>query len=275
MADPIHIALISDAAYAGPLRTTIASVLSAANPGDALFFHIVDCGLGETNKRGIAALKAIHPFACRYVTPDPAAVAGLPAHRCAPCAYYKAKLPELLPEIDKLIYLDSDLLVLASLRELWETPLDGAPLAAARDFIDYVKEELHNFQHLTGFGFNPHRSYFNSGVLLLDLAQLRAEGFSEAFSRARRDLGGKIRFSDQDVLNYLFQDRVHILSQAWNVQTTLFLLQDGRIDWETTGTAIVHYTTEAKPWIDGTICFLREEYVRLDQLAGKLAASSQ
>lgn len=273
MSETIHIGLISDAAYARQLLVAMTSILATAAPDDTLAFYIVDGGLGEENRRDIAKLKRLRPFVCRFLQAEADVLARFPRHRCAPCAYYRVMLPRLLPELDKLLYLDCDLVALASLSGLWTTELGDKGLAAAPDFIDYVKDELHNFEHLTGFGFNPYRTYFNSGVLLLNLEKMRSMNFEELFFDTRQKLEGRIRFSDQDIYNYLFQNDQLILPQGWNFQAPLGLLPPGKLDFDALELNIIHYTTDVKPWDPELNCLFKQEYLSmagvLDQALGR------
>ena len=273
MNDPIHICLISDEAYGPRLVVTLASIAASSAPDDRLFFYIVDGGISDADKRNIALLGRIRQFSCVYIETSEEKIGGFPRHRCAPCAYYRVLLPELLPHLDKLIYLDCDLIVLKSLRELWETDVSTAGIAAARDFIDYVKDEEKNFFHLARIGFDIRRHYINSGVMLMNLARMRAMGFAEKFFRARAELDGLIRFSDQDIFNHLFQNDLVLLAQGWNFQSNLPLLPEEKMNAAELDVAVIHYTTGAKPWLPDALCYFKEYYTQIEELVEKLAAT--
>lgn len=270
MNDPIHICLISDAAYARRLVVTLASIVCSAAPEDALFFYIIDGGLSAGDKRDIERLKSVKKFSCVYIETDSARMSRFPGHRCSVCAYYRVLLPELLPHLDKIIYLDCDLIVLKSLRELWDTELEEAGVAAARDFIDYVKDEELNYKHQVRIGMDIRLPYFNSGVLLINLAELRAMRFSEVFFRVRKELDTVLRFSDQDVFNHIFQNKLKLLPQGWNFQAPLLMLPEAKLDTLETDIAIIHYTTDAKPWIPNALCLLKKYYSAVEEMVDKI-----
>ena len=69
-----------------------------------------------------------------------------------------------------MIYLDADTLVVASIRALWDLPLQGAPVAAVSNVTEAAMQP-----HLAALGFVEPASYFNAGVLLIDLDRWRSE----------------------------------------------------------------------------------------------------
>lgn len=127
---------------------------------------------------------------------------------------FRLYLPRLLPAaVEKIIYLDSDLLINMDIRELWELPLQGCSLAAVKDphvpfvswFDDYIREVLKVDPDL----------YFNSGVLIMDIARIRKH--HELVAECR-ELFQKITtfFPDQDLLNVVFQDDVRYMDRKYN-----------------------------------------------------------
>ena len=111
----------------------------------------------------------------------------------------------------RVLYLDSDVIVLRDLRELWDVDLRGAPLAA----IAEPEGDANAFRHQWGLP-ECNLGYFNAGVLFIDLERVRAERlFTAAIDFVERM---QPRFSDQDGLNYALWGRWHPLPIVWNVQ---------------------------------------------------------
>ena len=106
-------------------------------------------------------------------------------------------LHEILPEEDRVLWLDIDTIVNADITDLFETELDGCYVAAAEEPIRSKDPFL----------------YFNAGVMILDLKKLR-DGMADLLIRYvnRVDL----RFPDQDVINLLCQGRIKPISPYWN-----------------------------------------------------------
>ncbi len=131
---------------------------------------------------------------------------------------YRLFMHELLPEYDRILYLDSDIIVQADVKELFEADLKGAPIGAVKDchatespitaytFQDYFRKKLKLK--------NP-KNYFNSGVLLLDTDQLRKTDFSQKLYQ-QLNCGIPFTFPDQDILNRIFEDEVCYFDENWN-----------------------------------------------------------
>ena len=127
--------------------------------------------------------------------------------------YYRLFLHEMLPEYGRVLYLDSDIVVQADVRELFETDLCGFALGAMKDFgptrlkqYAYIRNTL-KLERPGG--------YFNSGVLLMDLEKLRSSEFSRQV-RENISSGLSFKWVDQDVLNRIFDGRIRYLDPAWN-----------------------------------------------------------
>ena len=165
-------------------------------------------------------------------------------------------LPELLPELDRVLYLDCDIIVRQDLARLWEeTELGDNYLAAIYEAP--IENQAERFRAL---GCDPNR-YFNSGFLLMNLAQMRAENVSEKLLEACRV--PYLEFPDQDALNQVCQGRVLPLSPLYNSIRTFFILQYkpdfvrqyGEELWDRVQReATIHYTG-GKPWNLFTVQF--------------------
>ena len=119
--------------------------------------------------------------------------------------------PSHLPdEVTRYLYLDADTIVMGSLRELWETDLDGRICAMAAEPTIYqdTREKL---------GLKENEPYFNSGMLLVDRLLWEQERITAACIDYFRSLGGKgLAFPDQDILNYVLKGRILPVWQGWN-----------------------------------------------------------
>ena len=112
--------------------------------------------------------------------PD-ADVAALPVtDQFTKAMWYRIFLPELLPQLDRVLYLDADTLIVDSLAPLWATDLEGAYLAAVTNV--FQSNHVHRPAELGLAG--PH-VYFNSGVLLMNLADMRRTGAPRLFANAQ------------------------------------------------------------------------------------------
>lgn len=170
--------------------------------------------------------------------------------RYSEAASYRLLLPELLPEVDKIIYIDCDIVVRQDLAVLYSSTALGDNLIAAI-YEAPIEGQAERWRAL---GCDSGR-YFNSGFLIMNLKQMRVEGTSRKLLDALKT--DWLEFPDQDALNQVCQGRVLPLSPVFNGIRTFFLPQykadfiaqyGSETLWEevqTSGT--IHYTG-GKPW---------------------------
>ncbi|UZJ65722.1 glycosyltransferase family 8 protein [Sphingobacterium sp. KU25419] len=171
-------------------------------------------------------------------------------------ASYRLLLPELLPNYDKVIYLDCDIIVRQDLAAVFEkTDLRNNYLAAVYEAALPFQED-----YLKSIGSQP-GDYFNSGFLIMNLDLLRQDNMAPQFLEASKQQG--LQFPDQDVLNQLCKNKTVPLSPIYNGIRTYFLPQykDDFLkrysakEWEEVQkTGTIHYTG-AKPWNHFTVKF--------------------
>lgn len=152
--------------------------------------------------------------------------------------YFRLFIPELYPQYDKALYLDSDTAILKDVADLYNEDIGENLVAAVPDgavqtieiFQEYVEKVV---------GVIDYNNYFNAGILLMNLEELRKYKFQEKFLY----LLEKVKFEvaqDQDYLNRLCKGRVKLLDFAWNRMPIM-----GESDKEIN---IVHYNLGLKPW---------------------------
>ena len=170
---------------------------------------------------------------------------------------FRFQLERLAPaDCKRAIYLDADLIVMRDLRELFAIDLGQAALGAAVDAGAAIDRIIVPSKFAQRWGLSPRYSYFNAGVLLLDLERIRSERmFSEAerfLAQHQRDLP----FNDQDALNWRFWGLWAGLPPAWNVQYDMvvpWLARDlpDELRVHSQQPALVHFTGPGKPWTPG------------------------
>lgn len=176
--------------------------------------------------------------------------------------WFRLLLPEILPDYDKVLYLDSDLVVNADIAELYNTNIDKYLLAACHDadtaglyngFEPKKKNYMDNILKIA----KPY-DYFQAGVILFNLAEFRKQlKIDETLKFAA---SYEWELLDQDVLNYLAQDKVKFVDMAWNVMYDWNYIRIKKIvsrapkylqDEYMTAHAnpkIIHYAGPDKPW---------------------------
>lgn len=154
--------------------------------------------------------------------------------------YFRLFIPNLYPQYDKVLYLDSDIVVLDDIAELFHTDMGNDLVAAAPDDVIQFNPVFQTYAEKV-VGVADYRRYFNAGVLLMNLHQLRKFKFQEKFVY----LLDKIKFSvaqDQDYLNRLCKGRVKLIDRTWNRMP----IEDPKIKPE--NVKLVHFNLAFKPW---------------------------
>ncbi len=172
----------------------------------------------------------------------------------SPVALYKFEISNILSEYDKVIYLDSDVIINSDLTKLYEIELKECYAGVVKDFYSHLTE--HDNLRL------GRKVYFNSGVMLLNLKKMREYDIpKKLFEEKRVNLCNK--YMDQDVLNIILGDKVKLISPVYN-----FMLrnkEDLEKFYEVYGeepsqnNVIVHITP-IKPWQDKECLFFRLWY---------------
>lgn len=236
----ISIALASDNVYAQHLGCAIASILLSSQNEEKFSFFILDNGISDQNKAKIRQLKQLKDCELIFFSIDMERFSECPElGHFTRNTFSRLLLPELLPEVERVLYLDSDMIVTGPLTELWETDLNGKALGAVKDSLTESLEDAR--KNFPGFDFT--NDYFNAGMLLLDLKQIREEGwFQKVLDWIPRQ--EKLLFPDQDALNTFFHEKYTQLPKHWNLQVSPENEKTVPSDFQ----GILHFITGFKPW---------------------------
>ena len=131
-------------------------------------------------------------------------------------AYNRVLLPYLLTDVERVIYLDVDIVVVDDLEPLWQTKLDGNFIGAVKDVAVYMNPRFS--QHHQFFG-EQDDAYFNSGVLLMDLKAMRQENMPIAIINTAVDVASISRYADQDALNVYYHNAYKQIDVKYNYGT--------------------------------------------------------
>lgn len=128
-------------------------------------------------------------------------------------AYLRLKVASTLPKtIKKCLYLDTDMLILSDIRDIFNTNLDDYLLAAVGDF--HTSRILPAYAGKTSYAFDATQPYFNSGMLLINLEKWRKEQIENKLLDFLATY--QVVYHDQDAINAIAKDRILKLSPKWN-----------------------------------------------------------
>lgn len=256
MKEPINIVLAADDNYAQHAAVVMASVLQNTQTPEQMYFYVIDDAIREEKQKKLQATAAQWNSTVRFVSLrtegfEQAYVSG----GISRTAYFRLDIPNVLPEeIARAIYLDCDLLVFRDIRDLWDIDLAGKPLGAAADLGVLTSAEKKQDKRVN-LDWQEQYSYFNSGVLLLDLGLWRREGYSTQLLELLTQK--RYRHHDQDALNELFMGNWQKLPLRWNVIPPVWHMSPRIVKDQTyrqeakqavEDLAILHYAGGYKPW---------------------------
>lgn len=243
----INICLCCDNNYVKYAATTIASVLKNAEKDSYLKIFIIGNNIDNENTLNLQSLTKIHPSEIQIIKPaadlfDEFKTINKPGY-ISMASFFRLKLASLLPNIDKIIYLDCDLIVQSDLKELYQTNLDNYPLGG-----------VHDINHNKYTSLND--SYINAGVLLINLKQWRDEQAEKLMIQTAQQQQDEIIFADQDIINITFKNRIYHLEDKWNIQVINFY----SFSHYKKPFNIIHFIGASKPWIWGSFMPYKKKY---------------
>lgn len=185
--------------------------------------------------------------------------------------YLRLMLHKILPDVDKVLYTDVDVLFRDSLTDLWQTDLEDYVLAAVKGAVNLANKWEWNssrpyWKHLEGM----RGRYMNAGVTLLNLAKIRESNLEEQWNEWAKE---KLYYQDQDILNITCQNAIRYLPPKYNflaymerneydtlVREGIFTAKECRDALE--HPVIIHYAGD-KPWkrYDTNMGYLWWDYV--------------
>jgi lipopolysaccharide 1,2-glucosyltransferase/general stress protein len=127
----------------------------------------------------------------------------------------RANLPLLLGDVDRVLYLDTDVLVVGDLRPLFTLDLQGKYMAMAEEIFLRNRTDFTLPHYLT-------LPVYNAGVALMDLEQLRKIDFTQQFWEKLSAQYHQLHSPDQDIINITWKEHIYPLPQIYNVHR-LFL----------------------------------------------------
>ena len=243
----IVVASAADARYALPLAVMLSSVGSHA-PGSSIQAYVLDDGLSAEDRCKVAeSLSGNVRLEWRQSV---SALSGFPIWgRMSLTTYQKLTLEEWLPEeVDRVIWLDCDLLVLTDIGHLWRSASAGIVLAAQDQRVPAVSSPF-GVAAWRELGLPAGSKYFNAGVLVIDLAWWRRYSVRRRSIDYLRTYADQVYFWDQEALNAVLAGKWGELDPRWNWHPALDHLpgcghiRDPRADkW------ILHFSGNLKPW---------------------------
>lgn len=251
MSEPMVLLTTLNENYLPQLEVLLTSVL-LNNPGERFQLYLIHRSFSTERLEELDSRCRQWNVELFPVHVDETIFADAPVTRQYPQEmYYRLLAPQLLPEtLERILYLDPDILVINPIRSLWELDLEGNLFAAA---AHTGKTEIAN--DVNRIRLQMENEYYNSGVLLIDLVRGREEIVPEQIFQFAKEHPKGLILPDQDILNVLFGDRIKPLDDyIWNYDARKYSSYQFRstgesdVSWVMEHTAILHFCGKAKPW---------------------------
>jgi len=262
----INVCFTIDNKYAEYCAVTIASIL--INSDCLFYFYILHSGLSTENKNKLERLKNIKDFAITFVEVDLKYFdkCYLPdnAHFNI-VAYFRLKIPSLMPDVDKIIYLDADIIAIRDLKALWDISFD--------DFHIVGCKSMTHRRNCERLGLPPGTPYINSGVMVLNLWKMRENKIEEKyFEYIMNHDTSVLNNPDQDIINLILVgvDRgIKQTRQNWNTEVRTDIQFEEEYLPIVHNPFIIHFITADKPWNTNSKQLYREKYLQYRHISQK------
>lgn len=253
-----HIALITDDNYCLPTLVCIKSIINHCSESYNYIIHVCTLGLEEANITKLQELSTanvsvvvdlfnggLYEEKTKYISQQT---------HVTPTALIKFELPNYYSCLDKLLYLDGDIIIKDNIDELLKLDISNYYVAASYEFWAYLTAIRYTFRRKFSF-------YFNSGVMLLNLKKMRDNNIPDLLWDYKLHQT-KTKLMDQESLNAVCGKDAYPLPIKWNFNPVFldhqYLPHINRIYGSGYGTlkdlendvSIIHYVGKSdKPWI--------------------------
>ena len=216
-----------DNSYVYP--TLVAMTSLAENAGKKTFYDIyvmIDPSFKEENKKVLKSVETKHPEHCEVIFIDMGSkFKGVDTNQKIPTAtYYRLELHNLLPNVNRIIWMDGDTAVFEDLTELITLDMKGAYIMG---FLDSLPNAIERF------GLKK-ATVLCAGVLLMDLDALRKNNMSEKFNKFINENLGHLNQHDQTVINVVCQGKTAPLPPKygiWSFEAEKYALNHNNRQW--------------------------------------------
>lgn len=254
MNNQISIVFASDNNYAQHIAVVIASIM--AKTKEKVCFYVINDNISKDKIEKLRDTAVNFKTKIEFISvpEDKFSNVYLSGH-VSKAAYFRLALADILPnDIEKVIYLDVDLLVYDDIKKMWQIDLKNLPLAAVPDYGIMASPRLCK-QKADVIGLPVGEKYFNSGVLVVNLKEWRKEDYTKQILEIINN--NQFPHHDQDALNKLFMHKWQALDLRWNIIPPVFNLfskillnSNFRKNAITArkNPGIIHYAGRYKPW---------------------------
>lgn len=243
----IHIFFTIDDGYAPYLHVALISLIKNASKDRRYKIIVVYQELNEENRNNLAKLVEDYPnfeMEFKFMKQSLDMITDRIENRLRSdyftmTIYFRIFIPDMYPEYDKAIYIDSDIIVPGDISELYDTDMHDNLIGVVTDgSVNDVPELQRYMTESLGLKLGD---YFNSGMLLMNMKELRNVHLAEHFLYLLNKYHFDCVAPDQDYLNSMCYGKIEYLDSCWDAMPN-------RNKPEIENPKIIHYNLFDKPW---------------------------
>jgi lipopolysaccharide biosynthesis glycosyltransferase len=263
----VHIVAVADDRYAQHIGVTCASLVFHKPRDRTINVHIIDGGISLFNKQLLQQTLDKLGLDMKFIPINTSIYTDLVvSQHITLAAYYRLSIPELFEEmkINKVIYLDCDLIIKDDICVMWDIDLCDYTIAAVADIGGILR--------LKDLNIPSHYKYFNSGVMIINLIHWRKNQVTSKVLQFLMQNREKIQYHDQDGLNAILYNQWLVLPPKWNMQMNMLncvnkaYFGEELLKEAIEHPSIIHYTGSSKPWQYDNTHPLKSEYYQYLQI---------
>lgn len=244
--------------------TSIESVCE--NNPEGIQFHIISASLSPINKNNLKEIVTKYDNSISFYDVEDNILEGCVIKKndyVSIATYLRILIPIILPQqIDKVLYLDCDLIVCRSLSELFQEDIHNYACAAA---LDAMTDNIITYNRLQ---YDSSSGYFNAGVIFMNLTYWRMHDITNKMFQFMKTFPERLLWLDQDVINGVLLNKIKRLPFKYNMmdafyRTDLSLRQSylDEISRDRLRAVIIHFTSSSKPWHSHNMHPLRGKFL--------------
>lgn len=213
-----NICFSSDDKFVRYMEALIVSILRNSLDDEKFTFHVITSYISDDNKLRLDYLKQIKKFDIYYYN-----AVNIDKYnkwfqektdrKWSVEIFFKLDIPILLSHLDKVLFLDCDMIVLDSLRELFETDLNNF-------YVGAVEDKYFNNSHLKKIGLDTSHKYFNVGLLMFNIKEFNSNNLADKIDSYVNN-SNKLYFPEQDILNFIFHRKTKYFDYKYNFTSAI------------------------------------------------------
>ena len=239
--ETINIIFSSDNNYAPYMGVAICSILENRKVNYPIDIYILDGGISNENKDKLKILEEKYGVKITYILMDISFfkdfyISGY----FSQATYYRILIPDLLPNINKALYLDCDMIINGDIRELYDINIDNYFFAA-------VKDEGYSSHFFVTQEATKNETYFNAGMMLFNLLKWRETNINKTIIRFIKEKNSQLNNHDQDAINSILYGKWLVIPYKYNYTSMISIIHPIKYNEINEKILIIHYTG-LKPW---------------------------